>query len=272
MLDAESIQQPITEVLGARLDKLEVFLEIESTNSYLLDQPSPLPGRFRVALADYQTAGRGSFDRIWQSPPSSGLCLSIAYTFLRIPDKLPSLTLVLGVGVIEALERLDIGGISLKWPNDIVAFDGKLGGILTEVQNSISNGVTVIAGIGLNVDLPDSMQVLDELSWANKIIDLKKCTGKLPSREKLSVVVIESLLGCMIRFESHGFAPFQDSWRKYDWLKGKQIIIDTPDGRHYSGVADGVDHNGALNIRTNEDRRSIIAGAITLLNEWDKDV
>ena len=272
MLDAESIQQPITEVLGARLNKLEVFLEIESTNSYLLDQSSPLPGRFRVALADYQTAGRGSFDRTWQSPPSSGLCLSIAYTFLRIPDKLPSLTLALGVGVIEALERLDIDGISLKWPNDIVAFDGKLGGILTEVQNSISNGVTVIAGIGLNVDLPDSMQVLDELSWADKIIDLKKCTGKLPSREKLSVVVIESLLGCMIRFESHGFAPFQDSWRKYDWLKDKPIIIDTPDGSHYSGVADGVDHNGALNIRTNGDRRSIIAGAITLLNEWDKDV
>ena len=255
VLDAKSIRESITSVAAARLDILEVFSEIESTNSYLLEQPSPAPGRFRVVLADHQTAGRGRQDRTWQSPPSSGLCLSMAYTFGNVPDKLPSLTLALG-----------IGGISLKWPNDIIACDGKLGGILTEVQNGASNRVTVVAGVGLNVDLPDSMQLLDGPSWTNKIVDLKECTGNPPSREKLSVAVIERLFDCMVRFESDGFAPFQDSWEKYDWLKGKQVIVDTPDGR-YCGIADGVDYDGALGIRTDENRRRIISGTISLPDE-----
>lgn len=268
MLDADSIREPITAARRAQLDILEVFSEIESTNSYLQDQPSPPPGRFRVALADYQTAGRGRLDKTWQSPPSSGLCLSMAYTYRRVPDKLPSLTLALGIGVAEALERLGIGGIGLKWPNDIVARGGKLGGILTEVTNGASSSVTVIAGIGLNVDLPDSMQALDRPSWTDKIVDLKKCTGNPPSREKLSVAVIESLFDCLVRFESHGFAPFQDSWQKYDWLKGKQIIVETSDER-CAGIADGVDNDGALNIRTGGDRRRVISGTITLPDAWD---
>ncbi len=269
-LDAEIIREPLTGMAAARLDILEVFAEIESTNSYLLDQPSPPPGRFRVALADHQTAGRGRLDRIWQSPPSSGLCLSMAYTFRRVPDKLPSLTLALGIGVAEALERLGIGGISLKWPNDIVAGGGKLGGILTEVGNRASSGVTVVAGIGLNVDLPGSMQALNEPSWTNKIVDLKGCTGYPPSREKLSVAVIESTFDCMVRYETDGFVSFRDDWERYDWLKGKQIVVEMPDGC-CSGVADGVDTDGALIIQTDEVRRRIINGTITLPNEPDDD-
>lgn len=263
LLDPENIREPITGVPGARLDIIEVFSEIESTNSYLLDQPSPTPGRYRVALADHQTAGRGRLDRTWQSPPSSGLCLSMAYTFRSVPDKLPSLTLALGIGVADALERLGISGIKLKWPNDIIAGGGKLGGILTEVQNGASDGVAVVAGIGLNVDLPDSMQTLDESSRTYKIVDLKSCTGSPPSREKLSVAVIEGVFDCMMRFESDGFVPFQNDWEKYDWLKGKQIIADMADGR-CTGVADGVDTDGALIIQTAEGRRRIISGTITL--------
>lgn len=261
-LDAESIRKPITGVPGARLDILEVFSEIESTNSYLLDQPAPPPGRFRVALADHQTAGRGRRDRIWQSPPSSGLCLSMAYTFQRVPDMLPGLTLALGIGVVEALQRLGVGGISLKWPNDIMALDRKLGGILTEARNG-DNGVTVVAGIGVNVHLPDSMRTLDDTALKTGIVDLKECTANPPSREKLSVVVIESLFDCMVRFESDGFARFQDEWRKYDWLLDKQIVVDKPDGP-LSGIADGVNDDGALIIRTDRDRRCIITGSVTI--------
>ncbi len=268
MLDAETIREPISGEPDARLEIIEVFSEIESTNSYLLDQPAPPPGRYRVALAEYQTAGRGRLDRSWQSPPSSGLCLSMAYTFQRVPTKLPGLTLALGIGVVDALHRFGIDGINLKWPNDIIAHGGKLGGILTEVRNGASSSVTVVAGIGLNVELPDAMQALDRPSVTNKIVDLKDCTNNPPSREKLSVAVIECLFDCMMRFESDGFAPFRDDWQKYDWLFGKQITVDKPDG-HCSGIADGVDDDGALIIRTAEDRRRVISGTIILADDPD---
>ena len=261
-LDAESIRAPIADVPGACLEILEVFSEIESTNSYLLDQPAPPPGRFRVALADSQTAGRGRMDRTWQSPPSSGLCLSMAYTFRKVPAKLPALTLSLGVGVVEALQRFGIDGISLKWPNDIIADGGKLGGILTEARHGRSNNVTVVAGVGLNVDLPDDMQALDEPPLTNRIVDLGNCTDKPPSREELSVAVIESLFECLVRFESDGFAAFRDDWQKYDWLFGRQIAVARLD-EHYSGIADGVDDDGALIIRTDKGRRRVIDGTVT---------
>ncbi len=265
-LDLDSIRQPISAVLGARLEILEVFSEIESTNSYLLDQPAPPPGRIRVALADSQTAGRGRLNRTWHSPPSSGLCLSMAYTFRLVPAKLPGLTLALGIGVIEALQRLGIAGTRLKWPNDIIACGGKLGGILTEVRNDDGRNVAVVTGIGLNVDLPEAMRALERPTLTNKIVDLKDCTNNPPSREKLSVAVIESLFDCMVRFESDGFAPFHDEWKKYDWLFGRQIIVDKADGR-CAGIADGVDDDGALIVRTDQDRRRIINGSITLQDD-----
>ncbi len=72
-LDAELIRQPFSELTRERLDSLEVFAEIESTNSYLLEQAAPMPGRFRVALAEHQTAGRGRMDRLWHSPKSTSV-------------------------------------------------------------------------------------------------------------------------------------------------------------------------------------------------------
>ena len=267
-LDADSIRQPISGVPGARLEILEVFSEIESTNSYLLDQPAPPPGRFRVAVADYQTAGRGRMDRTWQSPPSSGLCLSMAYTFRQVPSKLPGLTLALGIGAIEALHGLGINGIGLKWPNDIIAHDGKLGGILTEVRNGASESVTVVAGIGLNVELPVAMRTLDKGPSTNKIVDLKDCTAEPPSREKLSVAVIESLFDCMVRFEADGFPPFKEEWQKCDWLFGKQITVEESGGC-CTGTADGVDDDGALMVRADDDRRRIISGSVRLLDDSD---
>ena len=268
MLDAESIREPLSGAPGARLETLEVFSEIESTNSYLLDQPAPPAGRFRVVLADHQTAGRGRLNRVWQSPPSSGLCLSMAYTFARLPAQLSGLTLALGIGVVESLQQFGINDINIKWPNDIMAHGRKLGGILTEARNGKADGVKVVAGVGLNIDLPGSMQSLGEASFKNRITDLKQCAGNPPSRLDLSVAVIENLFDCMVRFESGGFGPFHDDWRKYDWLSGRQIFVDMPEGSQ-SGIADGVDVDGALIVRTDNERRRVITGTITVSDDPD---
>ena len=73
--------------------------------------------------------------RSWQSPRNSGLYLSAAYTFARMPRNFSCLTLAIGVGVSQALSDVGASGVQLKWPNDLVLNDGKLGGILTEIQS-----------------------------------------------------------------------------------------------------------------------------------------
>jgi len=261
LLTADSIREPISRESRSHLDMLEVFSEIESTNSYLLDQPCPPPGRYRVALAEYQTAGRGRMDRVWHSPPSSGLCMSIAFTFSRMPENLPSLSLAIGTGIAQALEGFGIRGIGLKWPNDIVARDGKLGGVLSEVLPSNADGVTVVVGIGLNIDLEGTDAESRITSRLGRAVDLASCCDELPSRAVISAAIIECLFKTMSRFDVDGFSPFIEAWRKYDWLRGQTVTVETADGLT-AGVAEGIDTDGALLLIAKGDRRRITSGSV----------
>ena len=262
-LNAGLVQSSVPETSYARLDELEVFGSIASTNTHLLTQPAPAAGRFRVALADHQTSGRGRHNRRWLSPPGAGLCLSLAYTFSKQPEHLPGLTLALGVGIVDALQSLDIDEISLKWPNDIVALDAKLGGVLTEVQSGGADGITVVAGIGLNIDLPENLDFGLESEWAQRVVDLKSVTPDVPAREVIAGTLIGSLHIVMATFEAQGFEAFADEWERHDWLSGQQVTVDLPD-RQVAGVAMGVDADGALLLDTGSENMRIISGSIIL--------
>jgi BirA family biotin operon repressor/biotin-[acetyl-CoA-carboxylase] ligase len=195
--DATSIRRSLSAEASAKLDELDLFGSIASTNTYLLSQPSPQPGRFRVAIADHQSSGRGRHFSRWVSPPGAGLCLSLAYTFDEPPEQLPSLTLAIGVGIISALQELGVTGLSLKWPNDIVAADGKLGGILTEVQSRNNDHVTVVTGIGLNIDLPSGAAAGIESDWARQPVGMNEIVDELPAREQIAAAVIDGLHAVM---------------------------------------------------------------------------
>lgn len=262
-LDVTEVQQPLTELANSRLDKLEAFSSIASTNTYLLAQPAPGIGRYRVAIADHQTSGRGRHNRRWLSAPGSGLCLSFSYTFAKTPEQLPGLTLAIGVGVVGALQHLEVDGVSLKWPNDIVALDGKLGGILTEVQSGPSDGVTVVTGIGLNVHIHDRAAFAAESNWAHRAVDLDSIKKVAAKRELLAGTIVGHLFSTFNRFEKAGFAEFADDWQSLDWLRDREITVDMPD-RQITGIAAGVDDDGALIIEGKNGRTRVISGSIVL--------
>jgi len=260
-LDATLIRRLISERTSAQLDDLECFASIASTNTYLLKQVPPTAERFRVAIADHQTAGRGRHDRHWVSPPGSGLCMSLAYTFDEQPEQLSSLTLAIGIGVVEALQQLEIEGVSLKWPNDIVALDGKLGGILTEVRSRTADSVTVVTGIGLNIDLPDGEEIGMDSEWARRAIDISSVAERVPAREEIAAGIIEAIYAAMRKFEALGFAGFSQDWAQHDWLQGREVTVDLPAGR-ITGVAAGVDTDGALIVDTGKEKARVVSGSI----------
>lgn len=260
-LDASRIKQHLSEQTSAKLDLLESFPSIDSTNTYLLAGVAPEPGRFRVAIAGEQTQGRGRNNRQWVSRPGAGLYLSLAYTFSAMPANLPGLTLALGAGIVKTLRSLGVGGVRLKWPNDIVAQDGKLGGILAEVHSGVASGVTVVAGIGLNLDLPDGPDAALAAGWAHAPVDMKIVATEPPAPDALAGSIVESLFTTHVGFEREGFGYFIADWRKYDWLLGRPVTVDTP-GRQISGTAAGVDHDGALLVEHNGNRTRIVSGSI----------
>ena len=230
VLNVESIRGRITKNSGAYLDLLEVFSGIESTNSYLMAQPRPPVGCFRVAIAEHQTAGRGRLDRTWQSPPSSGLYMSMSYSFAKIPENLPPLTLAVGIGIAKAMGELDIRGIGLKWPNDIIACDGKVGGILTEVMPGKSETVSVVVGLGLNIDLHSAKQELNLRGPLEKATDLRCCAEQLPDWSAMSATIIDALFNTLVRFDADGFRPFFETWPQFDWLRGQRVVVEVAEG------------------------------------------
>ncbi|MDH4072268.1 MAG: biotin--[acetyl-CoA-carboxylase] ligase [Gammaproteobacteria bacterium] len=261
MLDAALVREPIGDSSQARLTALEVFPEIESTNSYLLGQEAPPPGCFRVALAEHQTAGRGRFENRWHSAPGSGICLSIAYTFAKPPEDPAALTIAAGVGAVEALESLGLRGAGLKWPNDIIVADGKLGGILTEVHSSASGIRTVVVGIGINIDVRASQEIATLSTGIGRVSDLASALPDLPSRAAISAALIEQVFNALARFERSGLSGFLDAWSRLDWLRGQQVTIERP-GECFDGVCEGIDADGALLVRCDGGRRRVLSGSV----------
>lgn len=266
-ISAEQLRAALDECLTARLDLVEVFAEIKSTNSYLLEQTRPAPGQFRVALADQQTAGRGQLGKVWLSPRLSGLYLSVAYTFERLPRNVSSLTLAIGVAVIAGLKELGVTEVQLKWPNDLVLQDGKLGGILTELMPPVKDAVTVVVGIGLNLDAGGQLDAV--VSSIGKVSDLRQVTTSAPDRLAIAAVTIKHLVQTLMDFAADGFASFYAQWKHYDWLEGKAIRVVTPLG-NLDGIAAGIDGDGALLVKQGNTQQRVVSGTVTLLNNNGK--
>lgn len=259
--------EPLTIALRAQtrsaLERLEVFDELDSTNRYLLEQAGPSPGHVRVALANHQTAGRGRRGRRWRTPPGTAITLSIAYTFEARPQNLPGLSLAIGVAAVEVLRQLPVREVAAKWPNDILVADAKLGGILIETRAAMSERPTVVAGLGLNVDLTGFADSAIAPERDGAITDLRRCIDELPSRRDLAALLIDAMYEALCAFDAQGFAAFAERWNRCDWLKGKVLTVDTAAGP-ITGAGDGVDDTGALLLMTRHGRRSIRSGSVML--------
>jgi len=260
VLDVSRIQDALTRQSASCLEQIDFFAEIDSTNTFLKDQVPPAPGKIRVAIADHQTAGRGRQQNPWVSAPGESLCLSLAYRFDAAPPELPALTLALGIGLAETLRAAGVAAIQLKWPNDLLINDAKLGGILTESVVR-GNRVTVVVGIGLNVELRSVREQVDVSRWALSAGSLADAMPSPPSREALSTMLIDSVVSTLQQYAAAGFAPVASRFAAYDWLFGKELEVDTAEGLvtgHGAGVAD----DGALRVATTGGERQIIAGSI----------
>jgi len=139
------------------------FHQLPSTNSHarkLVEQGVP---HGSLVIADSQICGRGRLNRTWHSPEGVNLYCSLILTHALSPAMLPWVPLATGLGVAEGVELCTSQAIGLKWPNDIMIGQKKLGGILCENIRQGAQGPAVVVGIGLNVnaqpsDFPTELQ------------------------------------------------------------------------------------------------------------------
>jgi BirA family biotin operon repressor/biotin-[acetyl-CoA-carboxylase] ligase len=130
--------------------RIEHFDEIDSTNTWLAAKSVEGAPEGLVAIADFQSAGRGRLDRHWESPPGASLLCSILLRPDVGPDQLQLVVACVALSARAALVRLSGVRPALKWPNDLIVGDAKISGLLAEIV-SVDDRLAVVVGIGVNL-------------------------------------------------------------------------------------------------------------------------
>jgi BirA family biotin operon repressor/biotin-[acetyl-CoA-carboxylase] ligase len=244
LLGAERIGSELDAATRKRLQALAVHWQIDSTNTELQRRAAAAIG-IEVCIAETQSAGRGRRGRSWQSPLGGNLYFSLLRRFGAGMAALSGLSLVVGIAVVEALADCGVGGVGLKWPNDVLAEGRKLAGILVELGGEFLGPCHAVIGIGINLRLPAAARAhIDQ-----PVIDVASLQGGIvPSRNRLAAQLIARLVAALDRFEAHGFAAFVDDYARKDLLRGHNVRVFAADASR-EGVAAGVDARGALIVR-----------------------
>jgi BirA family biotin operon repressor/biotin-[acetyl-CoA-carboxylase] ligase len=204
-------------------------LDVESCESTQLLVDTSLP-EGAVVVADHQTAGRGRMGRSWEAPPGKALLFSV---LLKPPAarRLPELSLVAGVAVADALERLLGLAVQIKWPNDVMLRRRKVAGCLAEARDG-----AVVLGIGVNVDQTDA----ELLEGAGSIRTL---TGRPVDREELLATILDDLSNRYEAWRAGGLDAVYDGLGPRDFLRGRHVSVDGT-----SGVVSMIDREGRLAV------------------------
>lgn len=191
-------------------------------------------------IAERQTNGRGRQGRAWQSAAGENILLSTLLRTTVPPDRVPPISLVVGLSVRDAVEHATAAeGVRLKWPNDVLIGEKKVAGILIETLVSGARVEAVIVGIGINVlarTFPEDIAV--------RATSLALVTDRPLRRGDLVTDILRRLATDVDLALHRGLAPFRARLEKADALFGKRVARE--DGT--SGIARGIDETGGLRV------------------------
>ena len=256
LLDGSRIAGRLSLKCRLRIKDITVLDTVDSTNTWLAARP----GEPAACFAEFQSAGRGRRGRVWVSPFAANLYMSLAWRFDEWPPGFTALGMVAAIAVVRALNEFGVDGVSIKWPNDLVAGNRKLGGILIDIQGEPPGVTRAVVGLGLNVRMPAVAAEGIDQPW----MDLATYTeGKTPERNALAATLIESLVAVLDKFESAGFAAFSAEWQVLDLVAGHAVALHSHE-QTVTGVAAGVDDQGALLLRTAKGMKRFVSGDVSL--------
>lgn len=261
-LTLEAVRAAAPAALWTALREGGCEASLASTNSVLLERGAPAPGQFDFLTAEHQSAGRGRRGRSWLAAPGSAICLSWSWSFAALPAQIGALSLVVGVAARRALARCGVEGVQLKWPNDLVTREGKLGGILIEMRSEAAGPVQVVVGIGLNVAL-DAVSSERIRSLGQNATDLASLCSPPPARAAIVAAVLEEGIEAMRRFASEGFVPFAETWRGADALRDRPVQLAGSAGPA-TGIARGIAEDGALLVEDAGQIFRVVAGEVSV--------
>jgi BirA family biotin operon repressor/biotin-[acetyl-CoA-carboxylase] ligase len=237
--------------------------EVESTMAEARERARAGAPTGTVVVARSQRSGRGRLGRPWFAPPDAALLA----TFILRPQPRPdgsALTLaglVCGLAACEAIRGLGVADAKLKWPNDVVAGDRKLCGILIEAEDVAGTAPVVLAGFGVNVAARDTLTLPEDLQERYVgLADLAPASAA--TAERALEALRTSLSSWYGRWLASGALPVLEAYALVDSLRGLEVQADTPSGA-VVGRADGIALDGALKVVTPAGTTLVTVGDVT---------
>jgi BirA family biotin operon repressor/biotin-[acetyl-CoA-carboxylase] ligase len=255
------------------------FEEIDSTNRYLADEARLGAPHGLVAVAAYQSAGRGRLGRSWDAPPGTNLLVSVLLRPGSDPAAAHASTLALALAAADSCR--DRAGVDpgLKWPNDLVVGDRKLAGILAEAitgapaepVDGAPAGPAVVVGLGLNVNWPPRITVALPDTVPVGATSLARLSKVPLDPDQLLAGVLEhldrrlaDLLGPGTELQPEAHRTLIEEYRSRCVTLGRQVGVEEPNGS-FTGRAIDLTGEGQLVVETPSGRRVVTAGDVVHL-------
>jgi len=288
----KSADPPVSEAvppLGAHGDWVDCrhFDEIDSTQTFVENNHESFDqSKLTVVSADFQMAGRGTRERSWMATRGNSILMTF---FFRFPSSCetsfvnrnaPNVTKVLALAAVRSLQStvaesaVDSGSGSpsevkfgIKWPNDVMAGGGKIGGILARAVPSPQVGGRldgIILGVGINVNTPSSdLSQIDRPVWP--ATSLRVATGDSQSYDVtvLRHRVITCFADNLLVFFTGGFAAVREEVNSLEVMLGMQVRFRIHEGNEVEGNFMGVDDDGLIVLQLpNGKQQSFPSGEI----------
>ena len=258
-IDAAALQQALQADCPRPLQVLH-FAETDSTNRQCQQRlaGSGDSEQLWVVCADRQTAGRGRRGRHWHSGSRDNLYCSLGLVKTMPSSRLGLLPLLAGVVLAERLRSLGFDAVGLKWPNDLLAGGGKLGGILIENQPLGADRYALTIGFGLNLRLDDAA-----LAAIGQPATSLHRLGPLPPRAGLLQDLLRALIAEYLAFEAGDGERLRRRFAALDVCAGRPVLL-IEGAREIHGRCLGVDESGRLRAEIAGEERRFSAAEISL--------
>ena len=202
-----------------------------------------------VVVARTQTAGQGRQGREWVSEENAGLYCTYILRLDVLPVDLPSITLALGLAVVEALSPMTGLSFDIRWPNDVLWQGKKCCGILARLEQG-----AVLAGIGINLNqrsFPEGLRT--------PATSLLLATGHSFDAAIVLEALHEPVLNSVVLGRDSILRLFSQA---SSYVSGRRVRVDL-DGTILEGVTDGLDEFGFLRVRKEDGtRETVLAGSV----------
>ena len=232
--------------------------ETDSTNLWIKRLAKEGAPEGTLALAEFQSAGRGRLGRSWEVPEGTSVMMSILLRPKFEPQYAPTLTLVMGMAVAKAVKSLGFD-VSIKWPNDVVVSHKKICGILTEMGVRDGKIDYAVIGVGINVNIKEFPEEM-----VDKATSLYLESGKEFDRSQIPGLVMEAFEKYYEKFAAT--CDLRGLKEEYESILANynqpvRVLAKEP----YEGVARGITDGGELLVeKTDGTIVAVSAGEVSV--------